>query len=209
METSAILTSCDSPLVESGKNKLPIFCRLCGCSILLAHVAIPSTKNVSSPLPSSSLLWDLFLLLQRSSTLLSLLSANYSDQNADCYPHPNKQTNKQISVPDRKGEPMSYSNSWIVKNQFDFENMAFTHSTKECKYLTCADCEGEVIGVHFLSDPTTFYIVHDLVLYDSDQAKSLKASRKTGDFTLPQEFLSSLIASSSSSSSPSTPQSLQ
>lgn len=36
---------------------------------------------------------------------------------------------------------------------FHFENMGFAHTVGDLKYLTCADCEREVLGVQLLSAP--------------------------------------------------------
>jgi guanine nucleotide exchange factor len=41
----------------------------------------------------------------------------------------------------------------MVRDMFDFENIAFAHTVGDFKYLTCADCEREVLGVQLLTAP--------------------------------------------------------
>ncbi len=45
------------------------------------------------------------------------------------------------------------SHHWLVRDMFHFENMGFAHTVGEMKYLTCADCEAEVLGVQMLTEP--------------------------------------------------------
>jgi len=41
---------------------------------------------------------------------------------------------------------------WFVKDMWSFENLGFSMPTDNntAKYLTCADCESEILGVHVL-----------------------------------------------------------
>ena len=55
---------------------------------------------------------------------------------------------------------------------FDFENLAFTKSVKldQHRYLTCADCEIEIVGINhlpgYVADPNTHYIACSRIAYD-------------------------------------------
>eukprot|EP01092_Planopodium_desertum_P002702 TRINITY_DN141899_c0_g1_i1.p1 TRINITY_DN141899_c0_g1~~TRINITY_DN141899_c0_g1_i1.p1 ORF type:complete len:142 (-),score=13.38 TRINITY_DN141899_c0_g1_i1:65-490(-) len=49
---------------------------------------------------------------------------------------------------------------WAVKDKFDFYNIAFSKDVSpELKYLTCADCERGLVGVHYLKDGTSYVCV--------------------------------------------------
>ena len=54
---------------------------------------------------------------------------------------------------------------------FDFENVAFTKSLQvdKHKYLTCADCQCEIIGINHLPgyepDPNVMYVSVSRVAY--------------------------------------------
>jgi len=56
---------------------------------------------------------------------------------------------------------------WDVRDMYTFENIAFskTVAEKNFKYLTCADCEREVIGIHYLDDPSHFLLAESRVKY--------------------------------------------
>lgn len=52
---------------------------------------------------------------------------------------------------------------WMVKGMMTFENVGFSHTVKNIKYLTCADCEIGPIGWHDIQEPTNFYVAVDRV----------------------------------------------
>ncbi|GAM18676.1 hypothetical protein SAMD00019534_018510, partial [Acytostelium subglobosum LB1] len=54
---------------------------------------------------------------------------------------------------------------WFLPDMFQFENIAFSRDVKsEYKYLTCAECEAEIIGIHYIQSKEN-YIAHDRVVY--------------------------------------------
>ncbi|KYQ93676.1 Mss4-like family protein [Tieghemostelium lacteum] len=54
---------------------------------------------------------------------------------------------------------------WYLKDMMQFENVAFTLNVNQThKYLTCADCESEIIGMHSIQTKEN-YIAHDRVVY--------------------------------------------
>ena len=57
----------------------------------------------------------------------------------------------------------------------DFENIAFTHTQDQIKYLSCADCEQEVLGYQDLTaGPRAIFVAVDRISYDKEKAKELK-----------------------------------
>eukprot|EP01132_Coremiostelium_polycephalum_P005087 gene5087-6331_t len=54
---------------------------------------------------------------------------------------------------------------WFLEDMFQFENVAFTKNIQTShKYLTCAECESEIIGIHYIDTKHNF-ITHDRVVY--------------------------------------------
>lgn len=49
-------------------------------------------------------------------------------------------------------------NFWLVKDAFTFENIGFTNTVQNKKYLICADCEIGPLGVQNLESPNEFYL---------------------------------------------------
>lgn len=45
-------------------------------------------------------------------------------------------------------ETESVSLFWAVKDMFTFQNVGFSNTVGNNKYLTCADCEAGPIGYH-------------------------------------------------------------
>lgn len=37
---------------------------------------------------------------------------------------------------------------FFVENMFTFENIGFTHTIDNCKYLSCADCDAGPVGYY-------------------------------------------------------------
>ncbi|EFA80728.1 Mss4-like family protein [Heterostelium album PN500] len=74
---------------------------------------------------------------------------------------------KEIALLNQKGsdsaELLKYM--WFLPDMFQFENIAFSKDVKsQYKYLTCAECESEIIGVHYIQSKEN-YISHDRVVY--------------------------------------------
>uniref|UniRef100_A0A8D8I8I7 Guanine nucleotide exchange factor MSS4 homolog n=1 Tax=Culex pipiens TaxID=7175 RepID=A0A8D8I8I7_CULPI len=57
--------------------------------------------------------------------------------------------------PDAAGEPelarQKLTRFWVVADMFTFENIAFSHTVANTKYLICADCEIGPVGYHDLA----------------------------------------------------------
>ncbi|RNA16152.1 ATP-dependent RNA helicase DDX54 [Brachionus plicatilis] len=53
------------------------------------------------------------------------------------------------------------NNFWLVKDAFSFENIGFTNTVQNKKYLICADCEIGPLGVQNLETPNEFYLSVD------------------------------------------------
>lgn len=47
---------------------------------------------------------------------------------------------------------------WLVRDMFTFENVGFTNTIDNKKYLICADCEIGPIGFQSLDKPDEFYV---------------------------------------------------
>ncbi|KRT80976.1 hypothetical protein AMK59_5037 [Oryctes borbonicus] len=53
-------------------------------------------------------------------------------------------------------ETETVSTFWIVNDMFTFQNVGFSHTIEDKKYLTCADCEAGPIGYHDLSQKKSY-----------------------------------------------------
>ena len=47
---------------------------------------------------------------------------------------------------------------WCVNEMYTFENVGFTNSVENIKYLICADCEIGPIGLQYLDNPNEFLV---------------------------------------------------
>ncbi|EFA07674.2 guanine nucleotide exchange factor MSS4 [Tribolium castaneum] len=45
---------------------------------------------------------------------------------------------------------------WSVSDMYTFQNVGFSHTVGNNKYLACADCEAGPIGYHDLTNKTSF-----------------------------------------------------
>ncbi len=69
---------------------------------------------------------------------------------------------------------------WKVGNIYHFDNLGFCRTenpSSTSKFLTCADCEREIIGIHYLAHhpeyPNICFLSHDRVAYlDFDSKKN-------------------------------------
>lgn len=52
---------------------------------------------------------------------------------------------------------------WLVNEMYTFENVGFTNTVENKKYLICADCEIGPIGVQNIENPNLFYVSLDRV----------------------------------------------
>jgi hypothetical protein len=48
-------------------------------------------------------------------------------------------------------EVENFNEYWVVEDMFTFENIGFSNTVGEYKYLICADCEMGPIGYHEMS----------------------------------------------------------
>eukprot|EP00762_Andalucia_godoyi_P003486 ANDGO_04275.mRNA.1 Guanine nucleotide exchange factor MSS4 homolog len=53
---------------------------------------------------------------------------------------------------------------WVLTDIFDFENIGFLKDASDGnKYIICADCERQVIGLHKVQNPSKIWLVSKLV----------------------------------------------
>jgi len=75
------------------------------------------------------------------SRVLSPLAATFISE-----PHP-------LPTPTQRKDQVSTTTEdlgewWVVADMFDFENIGFSHTVGDTKYLVCADCEQGPVGWH-------------------------------------------------------------
>ena len=139
---------------EETKNEHGAWCRRCGCSILSPKSAILVRRH------ADTLTEDLLFL--------------------------------RAQTPEHRDEGLV---CWHLSDMYDFLNIGFTRTTKKLtgeealqklkeqqekngivperpvRYLTCADCEKEVIGFQYLDEPKDFYLIANRVLYEKPEHK--------------------------------------
>lgn len=54
----------------------------------------------------------------------------------------------QKSKPPQEHETELLKDYWLVDDMFTFENIGFSNSVQNTKYLICADCEMGPVGYH-------------------------------------------------------------
>jgi guanine nucleotide exchange factor len=52
---------------------------------------------------------------------------------------------------------------WCINDMLTFENIGFTNSVNNIKYLICADCEIGPVGLQYLDNPNEFLVSIDRV----------------------------------------------
>jgi len=73
---------------------------------------------------------------------------------------------QQISLPTGKdGGQETLNDFWLVKDIFDFQNIAFLRTVQNAKYLTCGGCERGVLGVQQLDNQNKIFLCHNRVTY--------------------------------------------
>lgn len=77
-----------------------------------------------------------------------------------------------VPHPDGSSDDLIIEHQWRVGNMYDFDNLGFCRSetpSSATKFLTCADCEREIIGIHYLAAHEVFpglcFLSHDRVAY--------------------------------------------
>ncbi|XP_060066526.1 guanine nucleotide exchange factor MSS4-like [Ylistrum balloti] len=80
---------------------------------------------------------------------------------------------KELFLPHMKKKPNAapkdgetLNKFWLVDDMFTFENLGFTNTVDNIKYLICADCEVGPIGVHDIRQNKQFYIALDRVRHE-------------------------------------------
>jgi len=48
---------------------------------------------------------------------------------------------------------------WLVKDMFKFENIGFLKTVENVKFMSCADCEKEILGVHVTNETPKRYLI--------------------------------------------------
>ena len=136
------------------KNACGAWCRRCGCSILSPNSAVLVRRH------AETLTEDLLFL--------------------------------RAQTPEHRDEGLV---CWHLADMYDFLNIGFTRTTKKLsgeealqklkeqqekngtpserpvRYLTCADCEKEVLGFQYLDEPKDFYLLANRVLYEKPARK--------------------------------------
>lgn len=55
---------------------------------------------------------------------------------------------EQNKTPDGKVQYEKTNHFFFVENMYTFENIGFTHTIDNCKYLSCADCDAGPVGYY-------------------------------------------------------------
>lgn len=63
---------------------------------------------------------------------------------------------KQKTGPEQSPETEVISLFWVVNDMYTFENVGFSNTVENTKYLTCADCEAGPIGYHDLTTKKSY-----------------------------------------------------
>lgn len=53
-------------------------------------------------------------------------------------------------------ESETFKEFWVVEDMFTFENIGFSNSVGDFKYLICADCEMGPVGYHVISSKKNY-----------------------------------------------------
>jgi len=121
---------------ESKKNTKLIRCRVCQCKIMRPNNA----------------------------RLVSRETYLHTDRKKTLPPHPDHPEQTQPSYEHEKEKVVWF---WHLTDMYSFENMGFSKTVDtNTKYLTCADCEREIIGFQILSEGNNFYLAANRVDYE-------------------------------------------
>ena len=74
---------------------------------------------------------------------------------------------KKKSETSAPGDGEDLMDFWLVDDMFTFENVGFSNTVENIKYLICADCEIGPIGFHDTRNPKAFYVSHSRVKCES------------------------------------------
>lgn len=118
-----------SELVENSKNKTQIYCKFCDSLILKPQTAEYVQKSVNISFYTNWSTITTYLLLQ--------------------FNLPLPRQSKTATPKDIESEELV--DFWTVGDMFTFENIGFSHTIDNVKFLVCADCEVGPVGFHDLS----------------------------------------------------------
>ena len=82
----------------------------------------------------------------------------------------------QLTLPLNGGAQEQFTGFWVLDSMWKFENISFSTTVGVNKYLTCADCEHEVVGVQRLDETNRFYVAYSLVSYNEAAADAAAAA---------------------------------
>lgn len=63
---------------------------------------------------------------------------------------------KKQSQPDEQFETEEFNEFWIIDDMFTFDNVGFSNTVGNHKFLICADCEMGPVGYHDLETKKSF-----------------------------------------------------
>ena len=109
------------------RNAGSVHCPRCNCLLLRADHGLLVRLNVSATKPSAA-----------------TISA---DRRSPAFV-PQVQLPKSGATSAVAAETETVTSCWQVDDIFTFENMGFSHTVQERKYLACAECEFGPIGFH-------------------------------------------------------------
>ena len=78
-------------------------------------------------------------------------------------PHMKKKSENQAP---EDGERLT--DFWKVIGMFTFENVGFSNTVDNTKYLVCADCEVGPIGCQKVNEPNIMYVALDRVNHEDE-----------------------------------------
>ena len=73
---------------------------------------------------------------------------------------------KKKSEAQKPDDGESLMEHWVVSNMYTFDNIGFSNTVGNIKYLICADCEIGPIGMHDVTDKTSYYVAMARVKYE-------------------------------------------
>lgn len=126
--------------IENGKNIRSVKCRYCNSTILTPETALFETFEVMShtfPLPALQIILILFQ-----------------------FKLPNLEQ-KKSNVDNPETELVTLF--WRVNDMFAFQNVGFSNTVGNNKYLTCADCEAGPIGYYDIESKKSYVALSRVV----------------------------------------------
>lgn len=98
------------------------------------------------------------------SCILQPMSGTYKKLDASLKIPTMKQKKEIVNNPDSiEHEPVDAF--WLVEEMFTFDNIGFTNTVDNKKYLICADCEIGPVGVQNIDKPNEFLLCMNRVKY--------------------------------------------